>query len=129
MSMINKSKGLIKAAMSIMQNNYPENLGKSQIINAGLVFAGAWKIIKVFLDERTVAKIALHRGNAQKDLLDEIDESQLISYLGGKNTAQLSEDWGVWNEYDFFDGHTSGAEVGVRRKDDPEGKIFTPAML
>lgn len=58
-----------------------------------------------------------------------IDKDQLPDFLGGTNTAKLSDNVGVWNEYDFIDGHTKGAEVGVRRKDDPTGTIFTPAMF
>lgn len=72
LSALNRTKGLIKAATGIMQDNYPENLGKSYIVNTPMVFQAAWKIVKVFLDERTVAKISLHRY--MDCLKEEIDE-------------------------------------------------------
>lgn len=124
---LNRTKGLVKQAMSIMQDNYPENLGKSYIVNTPMVFQAAWKIIKVFLDERTVAKISMHRY--MDSLKEVVDEDQLIDFLGGKCTAKLGDDFGPWSEYDFIDGYEKGAVTGVRRKDDPNGEVFTPAMM
>ena len=55
MSMINsKTNALLKSVMGVMQDNYPENLGKSYIVNSPFVFTGVWKIVKNFLDEKTV---------------------------------------------------------------------------
>ena len=119
---------LIKSAMSIMQNNYPENLGKSYIVNAPMLFKGVWVIISKFLDEKTVAKVSVHRYG-QDELKQAVDEDQLIDFLGGKCTAKLEDDFGPWKQYEFFDGHTKGAVVGVRRKDRPDDPIFTPAMM
>ena len=119
---------LINSATGLGSANYPDNMGKTFIVNAPLLFTGCWKIIKAFLDEKTVEKVALHRHGTD-ELLEMIDEDVLLDFLGGKNTAKLEDNVGVWNDYDFFDGHTAGAVVGVRRKDDPNGQIFTPAML
>ena len=44
---------MLKLATGIMQDNYPENLGKSHICNAPMLFAGVWKIVSKFLDEKT----------------------------------------------------------------------------
>lgn len=64
---------MLKLATGIMQDNYPENLGKSHICNAPMLFAGVWKIVSKFLDEKTVAKVNIHRyGSAE--LLEEIEE-------------------------------------------------------
>ncbi len=46
--------------------------------------------------------------------------------MGGTNTAKLIDDAGPWSDYEFIDGHEKGAVVGVRRKDDPTGPVFTP---
>ena len=127
--MMNKKVyAIIKSCMGVMQDNYPENLGKSFIVNAPMLFTGVWKIVKVFLDEKTVAKVNLLR-DGKKEMLEWIAEDQLADFLGGKNTAVLTDDIGPWNEYDFFDGHEKGAVVGVRRKDNPDGPIFTPLDL
>ena len=126
--MNSKSYALMKSAMGIMQDNYPENLGKSYIVNAPMLFTGVWNTVKYFLDEKTVAKVSISRYGTE-ELLEAIDEDQLIDFLGGKNKSKLQQDFGLWNDYDFFDGYTRGAVVGVRRKDDPNGPIFTPAML
>ena len=96
MGMFGKStQNLLKLFTGLMQNNYPENLGKSYIVNSPLLFKGAWAIVKNFLDEKTVAKVSVH-SNGQKSLLEAIDEDQLIEYLGGKNMAQLSDNVGPW---------------------------------
>ena len=39
------------------QNNYPEMLGKTAVINAGAVINFVWPFIKPFLDKRTQNKI------------------------------------------------------------------------
>lgn len=79
---------MLKLATGIMQDNYPENLGKSHICNAPMLFTGVWKIVKAFLDEKTVAKVNIHRYG-KDELLAEVDEDQLIDFLGGKNTSKL----------------------------------------
>lgn len=47
----------IKAISQIDQLAYPEILGKMVIINAPGYFSGAWRLIRPFLDERTVSKV------------------------------------------------------------------------
>jgi hypothetical protein len=46
--------------------------------------------------------------------------------LGGKCTAKLEEDKGPWNDYEVVDGSTPGDIVGIRKKSEPNGKVFTP---
>ena len=36
------------------------------------------------------------------------------------------DDFGPWKEYELVDSNEPGAVVGIRRKGDPENKIFTP---
>ena len=63
LGMLGKStQNLIKSFTGLMQNNYPENLGKSYIINSPLIFKGVWTVIKAFLAEKTVAKVSVHSG-------------------------------------------------------------------
>ena len=52
-----KARGLVQNASKISQDNYPEQLGQLMIVNAPYVFSGVWKIVKVWLDEKTREKI------------------------------------------------------------------------
>ncbi|KAL6311342.1 hypothetical protein AAG906_025628 [Vitis piasezkii] len=62
-------------ALSILQDYYPERLGKLFIIHAPYIFMAIWKIVYPFID-----KIPRRRST----LLEEIDESQLPQIYGGK---------------------------------------------
>lgn len=45
--------------------------------------------------------------------------------LGGKHPAQLIDDAGPWNDYEIVDGHKPGDVVGIRKKGEADGKIFS----
>ena len=62
-----------------------------------------------------------------KYMLEYVDEDQVPLYLGGTNQADFIDDFGPWNDYDLIDSDEPGAVVGVRRKGDPSGRVFTPA--
>lgn len=64
---------------------------------------------------------------SKSTLLELVDEDQLAEFLGGKNTSNLMEDVGPWNEWEIVDGHNPDDVVGVRRKGTEE--IVTPAMI
>lgn len=50
--------------------------------------------------------------------------------MGGKNLNPLSDDVGIWNDFEVVDGSEPGDVVGVRRiSDGPDGKVFTPADM
>lgn len=55
--MTSKTYGLIKIASSVAQDNYPEVMGATWVINSGMLFTGVWSIVKGFLDEKTQKKI------------------------------------------------------------------------
>lgn len=57
--MTKKVMNFVKLAASIGQDYYPEMLGKMFIVNAPMLFSGAWTMVKVFLDKRTVEKISI----------------------------------------------------------------------
>jgi len=48
-----KSRNIIKLAISIGQDNYPEIMGKMLIVNSPFIFRGAWTILSPFIDEKT----------------------------------------------------------------------------
>ncbi|XP_009339030.1 sec14 cytosolic factor [Pyrus x bretschneideri] len=72
-------------ALSILQDYYPERLGKVYIIHAPLIFMTVWKIVHPFIDNKTKKKIIFVENKMLKStLLEEIDESQLPEIYGGK---------------------------------------------
>lgn len=93
-------KDFVMQAASVGQDRYPECMGKFYIINAPWAFSTVWSVIKLWLDEVTVAKINI-LGSSYKDvLLQQIDEENLPKVLGGKcdcpGGCSLS-DAGPWN--------------------------------
>ncbi|XP_004503845.1 uncharacterized protein [Cicer arietinum] len=72
-------------ALSILQDYYPERLGKLLILHAPYIFMRVWKIVNPFIDNKTREKIVFVESNKLKStLLEEIDETQLPEIFGGK---------------------------------------------
>lgn len=91
-------KHILSAITSIDQNNYPETLGKTLIINAPSVFRAIWAIVKPMLDPRTQAKIEVCPSNYMKVLSKWVDMENIPSYLGGKSQGSLIDDVGPWSD-------------------------------
>ncbi|KAH6755504.1 Sec14p-like phosphatidylinositol transfer family protein [Perilla frutescens var. hirtella] len=73
------------AAITILQEYYPERLGKLFIVHAPYIFMTMWKIIYPFIDKKTRSKVVfVEDKRLQETLLEEIDESQLPEIYGGK---------------------------------------------
>ncbi|XP_023748445.1 CRAL-TRIO domain-containing protein YKL091C [Lactuca sativa] len=73
------------ASLSILQDYYPERLGKMFVVHAPSIFMTAWKMIYPFIDEKTKKKIVFVDSKQLKStLLKDIDESQLPEIYGGK---------------------------------------------
>ncbi|MCL7029656.1 hypothetical protein MKW94_006622 [Papaver nudicaule] len=73
------------AALSVLQDNYPERLGKLYLVHVPSVFMAAWKLIFPFIDANTKKKIVfVENKNLKSTLLEDIDESQLPEVYGGK---------------------------------------------
>lgn len=73
------------AVLSILQDCYPERLGKMYMIHVPYVFMAAWKIVYPFIDNNTKKKIVFVENKKIKStLLADIDESQLPDIYGGK---------------------------------------------
>ncbi|KAL8230462.1 hypothetical protein R6Q57_000240 [Mikania cordata] len=72
------------AALSILQDYYPERLGKMFILHVPYVFMAAWKMVYPFIDEKTKEKIVFVENKQLKStLLKDIDENQLPEIYGG----------------------------------------------
>ncbi|XP_073106573.1 CRAL-TRIO domain-containing protein YKL091C isoform X2 [Elaeis guineensis] len=81
------------AALDIMQNNYPERLGKVFLIHVPYIFMKAWKMIYPFIDDNTKKKfVFVEDKKLRATLLEDIDESQLPEIYGGKLPLVSIED-------------------------------------
>ncbi|EEB88724.1 hypothetical protein MPER_13274 [Moniliophthora perniciosa FA553] len=93
-------KDYVSQASSIGQNRYPECMGKFYIINAPYLFSTVWALIKPWLDEVTVAKIAILGSNYKDELLKQIPIESLPKDFGGKCECEGGcslSDAGPWN--------------------------------
>lgn len=117
--------GFVKKASKIAQDFYPEIMGKMVVANAPAVFTGIYSLIKGWIDEKTRKKISLV-GNPTKILAELCELDHIPTFLGGKCERPLTDCFGPWEEYDLVDSSDSDADVGIKRKDDPLTKVFTP---
>ncbi|KAK8497414.1 hypothetical protein V6N12_016934 [Hibiscus sabdariffa] len=73
------------AALSLVQDYYPERLEKLFIVHAPYIFMTAWKMVCPLIDQKTRNKIIfVDKKSVKSTLLEEIEESQLPEILGGK---------------------------------------------
>ncbi|KAJ0235643.1 putative polyphosphoinositide binding protein [Hirschfeldia incana] len=73
------------AALSTLQDCYPERLDKLYFVRAPYIFMTAWKIIYPFVDTNTREKIVfVENKKLTPTLLEDIDETQLPDIYGGK---------------------------------------------
>ena len=100
-------------------------MGKMIVTNAPAIFTGIYSLIKGWIDEKTRKKISLV-GNPIKILTELCDLDHIPVFLGGKSERTLTDCFGPWEEYDLVDSADPDAVVGIKRKEDPVGKIFTP---
>ncbi|XP_022972040.1 phosphatidylinositol transfer protein 3-like [Cucurbita maxima] len=74
-----------RASLSILQDCYPERLGKLYIVHVPFIFTTAWKMVYPFIDKNTKKKIKfVEDKKLRSTLLSDIDESQLPDVYGGK---------------------------------------------
>ncbi|XP_051135203.1 uncharacterized protein LOC127254240 [Andrographis paniculata] len=72
-------------AISILQDYYPERLGKVFVIHVPYIFMTMWKIIQPFIDKNTRKKIVfVENSRLHATLREDIDENQLPEIYGGK---------------------------------------------
>ncbi|XP_062155751.1 uncharacterized protein LOC133863709 [Alnus glutinosa] len=73
------------AALSILQDCYPERLGKLLIVHVPYIFMTAWKMVYPFIDSKTKKKIIfVENKKLRSTLLSDIEESQLPDTYGGQ---------------------------------------------
>ena len=80
-----ESKALLKVSLDIAQNNYPEMLYKSHLINTGWVFSTVWYFVKGLLDTRTASKVTTtNSSSVVQALADEVPATSIPTFLNGK---------------------------------------------
>ncbi|KAJ8772481.1 hypothetical protein K2173_027658 [Erythroxylum novogranatense] len=73
------------AALSIVQDYYPERLGKMYIVHAPYIFMKVWKVVYPFIDKNTREKIVFVEDKLLKStFLEDIEESQIPEIYGGQ---------------------------------------------
>ncbi|XP_062110827.1 uncharacterized protein LOC133822492 isoform X2 [Humulus lupulus] len=81
------------AALSILQDCYPERLGKLLLVHVPYFFVTAWKMIHPFIDKNTKKKIVfVDNKKIKATLLNHIDEEQLPEIYGGKLSLVPAQD-------------------------------------
>jgi len=87
----------LKSHFKILQDNYPERLGKMFVINAPTIFAGIWAVLKKFVDPKTRNKVEILGSRYKAKLCEVIDEATLPTFLGGLDESfDPTIDQGPW---------------------------------
>ena len=116
-----KFKAFSKLIVSIVQDYYPELLGKLVIVNAPFTFRVIWAFIKVFIDKKTTSKVEIYGGNAIDKLEKYVEVENLPYFLGGKCTVPITENPGPWKS----DLHSSYSRKSFFLKDrSPEFEYY-----
>ncbi|CAE6487433.1 unnamed protein product [Rhizoctonia solani] len=99
-------KDYVMQASNVGQNYYPETMGKFYIINAPYLFSTVWGFVKPWLDEVTVAKIAILGSDYKTKLVEQIPAENLPADLGGScncpGGCSLANQ-GPWNDPKYRD--------------------------
>ncbi|OEL14273.1 Phosphatidylinositol/phosphatidylcholine transfer protein SFH11, partial [Dichanthelium oligosanthes] len=74
----------------IDSNYYPETLNQLYIVNAGTGFRALWKVLKAFMEARTLAKIQAAFGKGQKSFNELIATIACESFIGCQDFTDTS---------------------------------------
>ncbi|XP_047069721.1 phosphatidylinositol/phosphatidylcholine transfer protein SFH11-like isoform X1 [Lolium rigidum] len=115
----------------IDSNYYPETLHQLYIINAGSGFRALWKVLKAFMEARTLKKIQVLGANYLSPVLEAVEPSNLPDFLGGTCTCSatggcLLQDKGPWTDAGTI---RSSKEPSARLVDPTRGRKRTLGML
>lgn len=84
-----ETREFIKAFSKMGQDNYPEVVAQTYIVNAPFIFKTAWTFAKNLIDQRTVEKFKILGGPSDymPKLLEVMDRAQIPQFLGGDECA------------------------------------------
>lgn len=95
------------------------------IVNTPWAFTAAWTAMKPFMGEEQKARMKVIKGNPYNEIKKLVDDDNIPKELGGSSTKPLDCDHGPWNQFELVDGTNPDDVVGIRKKDDPRGRVFT----
>jgi hypothetical protein len=95
----------IRGLARIDAPNYPESLAQMHIVNAPLIFSGAWRVISGFLDPITRAKVTVHGTNFLAKVTEDVAEDVLPQFLGGTRFVAGKEHSGVLSSRNYTSEH------------------------
>jgi len=78
-----------RAMADMLGQRYPESLGYGLLVDSPWVFSAFWKVIKPFIDPRTIKKIRLI---SRKELSQFIPPTEIPSEFGGKAIYEREQD-------------------------------------
>jgi hypothetical protein len=76
----------------MLSHNYAERLGHLYIVNDGLLFRTVWRVVEMFIDDRTSRKISFLGGSYADRLLADFEPSQLWAGVGGEMAYTYTAD-------------------------------------
>ncbi|GAB4815807.1 hypothetical protein N2152v2_002853 [Parachlorella kessleri] len=106
---------ILALIMEIDQDNYPELMYKTLIINAPTTFRVLWAMVRHLMDARTQAKIEVLPADYHAELQAYIAPENLMQQYGGSNPAPLIKEPGPWQDAKIK------AELGHKGKDWAQG--------
>jgi len=82
--LVQEGRDMVRVAVRIAQDYYPEALSKSYMVNTPWAFTALWNFIKMFLHPRTVAKFAFLSGSYYTEIAKELAPESIPERLGGE---------------------------------------------
>ena len=90
-ALMGKGTDFAKKMMKACNLHYPERADKVFILNAPRFFTYLWKIISVFVDARTQAKINISSTNSMASMLEYIGPENVPKRYGGTDECDLGD--------------------------------------
>jgi hypothetical protein len=82
----------LKQAIHVLQNYYPERLGRVCLLDPPWMFRAVWAVVKPWLDERTRDKVQFMSGDYKKQLQAFVEPANVPAKYGGTSTFTYDPD-------------------------------------
>lgn len=89
---------ILATVMALDQDNYPELMYKTLILNAPTSFRVLWAMVRQLMDERTQAKFEVLPADFQEALQQYVAPENLMQKYGGTHSASLLDEPGPWKD-------------------------------
>lgn len=97
------SKAIMKSSIAICQDNFPEMMYKSHMVNTPWVFNTLWYFCKGLMDAKTIAKVSVHGYSFLEELSKEIPITSIPKHFGGQYTGYNDAFDFDWSEFGPMD--------------------------